>query len=186
MREPRFAAAFFCPRTATCASNLPAGPSTCCIHHLARVARLNKEHCAVRRDRLLLAGTVMSRARQEADVRLVGPGRPRSAIGEDRELTVPARSRRSCSLRLTHARSRRSSAAVLPSSRKCQAVDLAGLDQRLNANTKTPAPTNRTPPHSRKEGRSPRNATAKRATRSTLSLSTGATFDASPIFRARK
>jgi len=58
--------------------------------------------------------------------------------------------------------------------------------QRLNASTKTPALTMRMPIHSRMEGRSPRRATANKVTSSTLSLSTGATLDASPIFRARK
>jgi len=58
--------------------------------------------------------------------------------------------------------------------------------QRLNANTKTPALTIRMPAHSRMEGRSSRKATANTVTSSTLSLSTGATLDASPIFKARK
>ena len=57
---------------------------------------------------------------------------------------------------------------------------------RFRASTSTPAPTMRIPSHSRTDGRSWRNSTANTATRTRLSLSTGATFDASPTFRARK
>src|SRR5262245_24880301 len=42
------------------------------------------------------------------------------------------------------------------------------------------------PSHSLDDGRSPRKRTAKTATSTRLSLSTGATLDASPTFRARK
>lgn len=58
--------------------------------------------------------------------------------------------------------------------------------QRLNASASTPPATMAIPVHSRSDGRSPRKAKAKTATSTRLSLSTGATFDASPIFRARK
>ena len=62
----------------------------------------------------------------------------------------------------------------------------ATVDQRRRLNTSTPMATRPMPNHSRATGRSPRNATANTATRTTLSLSTGATFAASPILRARK
>ena len=68
-------------------------------------------------------------------------------------------------------------------------VHMAGLFARtahLNASTITPAPTIKIPTHSCTEGRSPRKITAMRTTSSRLSLSTGATFEASPIFSARK
>ena len=57
---------------------------------------------------------------------------------------------------------------------------------RFKARITTPIPTKRMPSHSRAAGRSPRNRTAKRATSKRLSLSTGATFEASPTFKARK
>src|SRR5438552_3807339 len=50
----------------------------------------------------------------------------------------------------------------------------------------TPPPTRAMPSHSRRPGRSPRNAAAKTATSTTLSLSIGATFEASPALSARK
>ncbi len=50
----------------------------------------------------------------------------------------------------------------------------------------TPETTKASPIHSRTNGRSPRNITAKIATNTMLSLSTGATLEASPIFKARK
>ena len=56
----------------------------------------------------------------------------------------------------------------------------------LNASTSTPAPTSKIPVHSRNDGRSCKNKKAKTATSSRLNLSTGATFDAAPIFNARK
>lgn len=52
---------------------------------------------------------------------------------------------------------------------------------RLNARSRTPLATRIIPSHSRTEGRSPRKANANTATRTMLNLSTGATFDASPI-----
>jgi len=57
---------------------------------------------------------------------------------------------------------------------------------RLSARTRTPAPIIKIAIHSRTLGRSLRKRTANTATSNTLSLSTGATFDASPIFSARK
>lgn len=57
--------------------------------------------------------------------------------------------------------------------------------QRRSARTMTPAVTMPIPTQSRGLGRSPRKTTAKTATSTTLSLSTGATREASPIFRAR-
>ena len=57
---------------------------------------------------------------------------------------------------------------------------------RLMARTSTPPATIAIPTHSRRTGRSPRNAHAKIATNTRLSLSTGATFDASPTWSARK
>jgi len=57
---------------------------------------------------------------------------------------------------------------------------------RFSARTRTPPATSKMPHHSRSDGRSPRNANAKITTRTRLSLSTGATFDASPTCRARK
>jgi hypothetical protein len=57
---------------------------------------------------------------------------------------------------------------------------------RRSASSTTPAPTSAIPVQSRVVGRSPRNATANTATSTTLSLSTGATSDASPTFSARK
>src|SRR5215471_4168473 len=51
---------------------------------------------------------------------------------------------------------------------------------RLRLRIRTPAPTMRMPSHSRPDGRSPRKTKANIATRTRLSLSTGATFDASP------
>lgn len=57
---------------------------------------------------------------------------------------------------------------------------------RLRLRTSTPAPTIAMPIHSLTEGRSCRNAKANTATSSRLSLSTGATFDASPTFNALK
>jgi hypothetical protein len=57
---------------------------------------------------------------------------------------------------------------------------------RFKAKTSTPAPTIRMPSHSRTDGRSWRNSTANTATSTMLSLSTGATFEASPTFKARK
>lgn len=59
-------------------------------------------------------------------------------------------------------------------------------DQRRRLNTRTPRATSPIPNHSRKTGRSPRNTNANRATSTTLNLSTGATFAASPILSARK
>lgn len=50
----------------------------------------------------------------------------------------------------------------------------------------TPTPTRKIPNHSLPLGRSCRNMTAKMATSTRLNLSTGATFEASPICNARK
>ncbi len=58
--------------------------------------------------------------------------------------------------------------------------------QRFSARTSTPVATRRIPAQSRVDGRSCRNRTANRATSTTLSLSIGATLDASPALRARK
>lgn len=58
--------------------------------------------------------------------------------------------------------------------------------QRFKASNSTPPPIMAMPAHSRIDGRSPRKITAKIATNTRLSLSTGATFEASPIFNARK
>src|SRR4029077_14695237 len=63
---------------------------------------------------------------------------------------------------------------------------LSPVGYLLNPKTRTPAPTMRIPTHSRTDGRSLRKRNANTATSSRLSLSTGATFDAAPIFRARK
>ena len=60
------------------------------------------------------------------------------------------------------------------------------LRHRRRPSTSTPAATSAIPNHSRPAGRSPRNSTANTATSTTLSLSTGATRDASPTFSARK
>lgn len=57
-------------------------------------------------------------------------------------------------------------------------------DRRLS--TTTPSATRPMPSHSRGSGRSPRKSTAKTATSTTLSLSTGATCEASPILSARR
>jgi hypothetical protein len=59
-------------------------------------------------------------------------------------------------------------------------------DQRRHASTTTPTVTSAIPIHSRVPGRSPRNRTASTATSTTLNLSTGATFAASPTLSARK
>ena len=69
--------------------------------------------------------------------------------------------------------------------RAADPVAAGGLNY-LNARTITPAATMAMPAHSRKEGRSPKNATAKMTTSTRLSLSTGATFEASPTLSARK
>jgi hypothetical protein len=58
--------------------------------------------------------------------------------------------------------------------------------QRLNPRMTTPTPTKRMASHSRGVGRSWRNRVAKTATSRRLSLSIAATFDASPICKARK
>ena len=58
--------------------------------------------------------------------------------------------------------------------------------QRLKASKRTPPATIAIPDHSRSDGRSPKNVNANTATRTRLSLSTGATLDASPILSARK
>lgn len=63
---------------------------------------------------------------------------------------------------------------------------LAAFTQRLKPRTKTPRLTSAMPNHSRLLGRSPRKSTAINATRMTLSLSTGATLEASPSLSARK
>ncbi len=55
-----------------------------------------------------------------------------------------------------------------------------------SARTITPAPINEIPNHAWPEGRSPRKITAKSTTRTTLSLSIGATKEASPSCRALK
>lgn len=70
-------------------------------------------------------------------------------------------------------------------SHKCTEV-LTWVVHRLNASTRTPDATSAIPDHSRKDGRSPRKMTANNATRTKLNLSTGATWDAAPIFSARK
>jgi len=70
--------------------------------------------------------------------------------------------------------------------RRAKLIDQTHFYQRLNANTKTPLATRPMPSHSRADGRSPRNAKANTATSTRLNLSTGATFDASPIWSARK
>lgn len=57
---------------------------------------------------------------------------------------------------------------------------------RFIASTSTPAPTMAMPSQSRPDGRSCRNTTANSTTSTRLSLSTGATLDASPTFSARK
>src|SRR6266478_6493214 len=57
---------------------------------------------------------------------------------------------------------------------------------RFNPRIRTPAPTMRMPIQSRPDGRSPRKRNANTATSTRLSLSTGATFEASPTFSARK
>jgi hypothetical protein len=56
----------------------------------------------------------------------------------------------------------------------------------LNPRMMTPAPTRKIPNHSLTVGRSSRKMTAKIATSTRLNLSTGATFEASPICNARK
>ena len=61
-----------------------------------------------------------------------------------------------------------------------------GSSYRLNARSRTPLATKPMPVQSRIDGRSPRNITANTATNTRLNLSIGATFDASPSWRARK
>ncbi len=56
----------------------------------------------------------------------------------------------------------------------------------LIASTSTPIDTKMTPKHSTTDGRSPKKAKANIDTNTRLSLSTGATFEASPICSARK
>ncbi len=56
----------------------------------------------------------------------------------------------------------------------------------LKPRMRTPPPTRRIPNHSLIVGRSWRKTVAKTATNRRLNLSTGATFDASPTFKARK
>ena len=73
-----------------------------------------------------------------------------------------------------------------PSAVRAEAMGAADFLQRFNANTSTPAPTMRIPSQSRTDGRSWRKSTANTATSTRLSLSTGATLEASPIFKARK
>lgn len=63
---------------------------------------------------------------------------------------------------------------------------LRHIDHQRTARIRTPHATSAIPNHSCGDGRSPRKALAKIATITTLSLSTGATFDASPICNARK
>ena len=72
------------------------------------------------------------------------------------------------------------------STTRAEAMGTADFLQRFNANTSTPAPTMRIPSQSRTDGRSWRKSTANTATSTRLSLSTGATLEASPIFKARK
>lgn len=59
-------------------------------------------------------------------------------------------------------------------------------NQRLTASMTVPSPTSEIPNQSFTLGRSPRKMTANMATSTTLSLSIGATLDASPICSARK
>ncbi len=59
-------------------------------------------------------------------------------------------------------------------------------DHFLKPRIRTPAPTKPMPTHSLTLGRSWRKMVAKTATSSRLNLSTGATFEASPICKARK
>ena len=56
----------------------------------------------------------------------------------------------------------------------------------FHASTTTPAATMAIPSHSRGAGRSRRNTQASKATNTTLNLSTGATWEASPACKARK
>ncbi len=66
-----------------------------------------------------------------------------------------------------------------------EAYHVARLDH-LSASTIVPRPTRMIPNQSLRTGRSPRNSTANMATSTTLDLSMGATFDASPICSALK
>ena len=56
----------------------------------------------------------------------------------------------------------------------------------LKPKIRTPAPTMMMPNHSLEVGRSCKKIAAKIATSSRLNLSTGATFEAAPTFKARK
>ena len=93
--------------------------------------------------------------------------------------------RKAVAFRATRAAVRRTLRPLSPL-QSPKAVRSQPRNQRLKASNSTPAATNAMPDHSRSDGRSPRNANAKTATSTTLSLSTGATFEASPIFSARK
>ena len=77
------------------------------------------------------------------------------------------------------------SAVPAPSTRRSIEIRQKA-DPFLNPRMRTPAPTRKIPTHSRTDGRSLTKRNAKTATIKRLSLSTGATFDASPILRARK
>ena len=77
--------------------------------------------------------------------------------------------------------------------RSVKAVDLSIAPSQLGfaflhfiASTTAPTAISATPVQCRPDSLSPRKRNAKTATRTTLSLSMGATRDASPIFRARK
>ena len=60
------------------------------------------------------------------------------------------------------------------------------MPHRFRPRMTTPAAIITMPNQSLALGRSPKNKTANKATRTTLNLSIGATFEASPIFSARK
>jgi hypothetical protein len=72
--------------------------ATCIREHLQEGAPLSSAEAVVR-DRLVLAGRVSTRERQEADVRWARKVWPRSAVGEVRELALPTSSGPSPALR---------------------------------------------------------------------------------------
>jgi hypothetical protein len=74
----------------------------------------------------------------------------------------------------------------VPTPRCTRARRFGSASQRVIASMSTPPPTIRIPSQSRAEGRSCKKATANKATNTTLNLSTGATFEASPTLSARK
>lgn len=117
--------------------------------------------------------------------RITSDGQCWPRIGANRRVVHSGAS--SCNCPTGHACPTRKVAVNTQPMQCCSIANCARSSRhRLNASTNTPAPTIRMPIHSRTDGRSPRKATANTVTSSTLSLSTGATLDASPIFSARK